>query len=148
MTSHAVIAAARECIGTPFAHQGRILNRALDCAGVAVHAARAVGCTPDEPAAYSRLPNNAMLESWLDRQSFLERAPAAALEPGDLLLMRFTGEPQHLAVYAGPTIIHAYQAVGRVVEHDLDAKWRRRIVRVYRFNSSVRTGHVEGQVQA
>ena len=53
--------------------------------------------------------------------------------PGDLLLMRFAGEPQHLAVFTGETIIHAYQATGRVVEHSLDDKWRRRIVRVYRF---------------
>lgn len=131
MTADDLIAAARECIGTPFMHQGRILGRALDCAGVAVHAARRTGHEVDEPAAYGRLPNNAMLEYWLERQPFLERV--ADLKPGDLLLMRFTGEPQHLAVYAGPTIIHAYQAVGRVVEHDLDAKWRRRIVQAYRF---------------
>ena len=131
MTPAAIIAAARECIGTPFAHQGRILNRALDCAGVAVHAARSVGLEVAEPAAYSRLPNAAMLEWWLDQQAFLGRV--TDMQPADLLLMRFTGEPQHLAVYTGETIVHAYQAVGRVVEHGLDAKWTRRIVRVYRF---------------
>lgn len=131
MTPAAIIAAARECIGTPFAHQGRILNRALDCAGVAVHAARRVGLEVAEPAAYSRLPNAAMLEWWLDQQPFLERV--TDMQPADLLLMRFTGEPQHLAVYTGDTIVHAYQSIGRVVEHGLDAKWRRRIVRVYRF---------------
>ena len=130
MTAEQIIAAARECIGTPFAHQGRILGRALDCAGVAVHVARQWH-EVDEPAAYGRLPNNAMLEYWLERQPFLERV--APPEAGDLLLMRFTGEPQHLAVFTGQTIIHAYQAAGKVVEHDLDAKWRRRIVRAYRF---------------
>ncbi len=132
ITASAIIAAARECLDTPFAHQGRILNRALDCAGVAVHAARAAGLQPEEPAAYGRLPNQAMLETWLDRQPFLARA-GQPLQPGDLLLMRFTGEPQHLALYTGTTIIHAYEAVGRVVEHRLDDKWRRRIVRAYRF---------------
>lgn len=131
MTPAAIIAAARECIGTPFAHQGRILNRALDCAGVAVHAACSVGLEVSEPAAYSRLPNAAMLEWWLDNQTFLERV--TDMQPADLLLMRFTGEPQHLAVFTGDTIVHAYQSIGRVVEHGLDAKWRRRIVRVYRF---------------
>lgn len=136
MTPAAIIAAARECIGTPFSHQGRILNRALDCAGVAVHAARSVGLQVTEPAAYSRLPNAAMLEWWLDQQPYLDRASVADMQPADLLLMRFTGEPQHLAVYTGDTIIHAYQAIGRVVEHGLDAKWRRRIVRVYRFRAA------------
>jgi cell wall-associated NlpC family hydrolase len=130
-TAAAIVAAARECIDTPFVHQGRILNRALDCAGVAVHAARSVGHNVAEPAAYSRMPNAAMLEWWLDQQPFLARA--AVPQAGDLLLMRFTGEPQHLAVFTGENIVHAYQAVGKVVEHILDAKWRRRIVRVYRF---------------
>jgi cell wall-associated NlpC family hydrolase len=133
-TASAIIAAARECLDTPFVHQGRILGRALDCAGVAVHMARRCGKNVNEPAAYSRLPNNAMLEWWLEQQPFLERAAQAAA--GDLLLMRFIGDPQHLAVYTGENIIHAYQAVGRVVEHVLDDKWRRRIVRVYRFKDA------------
>lgn len=131
MTPALIVAAARECIGTPFAHQGRMLNRALDCAGVAVHVAQRWHAV-DEPAAYGRMPNNAMLEYWLERQPFLQ--VAAAAQAGDILLMRFTGEPQHLAICAGDTIIHAYEAIGRVVEHNLDARWRRRIVRVYRFS--------------
>lgn len=133
MTPEDIVAAARACIGTPFMHQGRLLGRALDCAGVAVHAARSVGLDVQEPSAYGRLPNSAMLEWWLDSQTFLVRASMADMQAGDLLLMRFTGEPQHLAVFTGDTIVHAYQAVGRVVEHGLDDKWRRRIVRVYRL---------------
>ena len=118
-----IVAAARECLGTPFAHQGRILNRALDCAGVAVHAAKQCGHEVNEPAAYARMPNNAMLEYWLGQQAFLERAGIHDMQAGDLLLIRFTGD----------NIIHAYESVGKVVEHILDAKWRRRIVAVYRF---------------
>lgn len=146
MTPHDIILAARECLDTPFRHQGRLPGFALDCAGVAVHVARRVGCEPDEPAAYGRLPHGGLLEHWLHRQPFLVRADAP--QAGDLLLMRFAAEPQHLAIHAGATIVHAYQAIGRTVEHDLDAKWRRRIVRVYRFNLSVRQDTVEGQVQA
>ena len=33
-TPGAVIAAARQCLGTPFRHQGRLLSFGLDCAGV------------------------------------------------------------------------------------------------------------------
>jgi hypothetical protein len=47
--------------------------------------------------------------------------------------MRFGNEPQHLAVFEGDNVIHAYESIGRVVEHRLDDKWRKRIVRVYRF---------------
>lgn len=134
MSAAAIVAGARACIGTPFAHQGRILSHALDCAGVAVHAARCAGHEADEPMAYGRMPNNAMLEYWLERQPFLARASTRDLQPGDLLLMHFAGEPQHLAIYTGTGIVHAYEPIGKVVEHDLDAKWRRRIVRAYRFN--------------
>lgn len=126
-----ILTAARECLDTPFRHQGRIPGLALDCAGVAVHVAHSVGCKVDEPGAYSRLPHGGMLESWCERQPFLERAATA--EAGDILLMRFAAEPQHLAICAGETIVHAYESIGRTVEHGLDAKWRRRIVRVYRF---------------
>jgi cell wall-associated NlpC family hydrolase len=48
-------------------------------------------------------------------------------------MMRFTGEPQHVGIYTGDTLIHAYESVGKVVEHRMDDKWLRRIVRVYRF---------------
>ena len=73
-----------------------------------------------------------MIESTLDEQPNLMRVTGKP-QAGDVLLMRFTGEPQHLAIYAGPNIIHSYQTVGKVCEHILDAKWARRIVRVYRF---------------
>lgn len=131
MTPHDIVLAARGCLGTPFRHQGRLPGIALDCAGVAVHVAQSLGCAVDEPRAYGRLPHDGLLESWLDRQPYLVRAAAPAA--GDILLMRFVTEPQHLAVCAGPTIVHAYERIGRTVEHDLDARWRRRIVRVYRF---------------
>jgi cell wall-associated NlpC family hydrolase len=72
------------------------------------------------------------MESALDGQPQLVRVSASDMHAGDLLLMRFSGEPQHLAIYTGDTIIHAYERVGKVVEHGMDAAWRRRIVRVYR----------------
>lgn len=131
MKASAIIEAARECIGTPFVHQGRILNKALDCAGVAVHVFNRMGCEVDQPAAYSRMPNNAMLEYWADRQPYLTRETIP--QAGDILLMKFKSEPQHVAIFTGENLIHAYEAIGRVVEHRLDDKWRKRIVRAYRF---------------
>lgn len=128
-----IVAAARECLGTPFVHQGRLPGRALDCAGVAVHACRQCGLTALEPQGYGRQPHDGMLEMWLERQPFLARAPLADMHAGDLLLMRFTGEPQHIAIATDAGILHSYEKAGRVVEHVLDPRWRKRIVRVYRF---------------
>ena len=133
MTAAEIVAAARECLNTPFQHQGRIVGLALDCAGVAVHVA-SKWHTVEQPPAYGRLPHDAMLEQWIERQPFLARA--ATPQAGDLLLMRFENEPQHLAIHAGETMIHAYQSIGKTVEHNLDDKWRRRIVRAYRFKDA------------
>jgi len=131
MTVDEIIGAARECLGTPFKHQGRIVGLALDCAGVIVHTCERLGITVEQPAAYGRLPHDAMLEFWADKQSFL--CPVAIPKAGDILLMRFTGDPQHVAVFTGENIIHAYEEIGRTVEHRLDARWKKRIVKAYRF---------------
>ena len=133
MTADDILTAARQCIGTPFRHQGRMLGFGLDCAGVAVHAARQAGLGVIEIDGYSRTPANGMLESALDGQPYLEQVAIDDRLPGDLLLMRFAAEPQHIAICAGETIIHAYRAAGKCCEHRLDARWAARIVRAYRF---------------
>jgi cell wall-associated NlpC family hydrolase len=131
MTVEEILSAARECLGTPFVHQGRIVGIALDCAGVIVHTCERLGITVEQPTAYARLPHDAMLESWIDKQDLIW--PVAIPQAGDILLMKFTGDPQHLAIFTGENVIHAYEEIGRTVEHRLDAKWRKRIVRAYRF---------------
>jgi cell wall-associated NlpC family hydrolase len=133
MTADDIIAAARECIGTPFAHQGRVVGVGLDCAGVAVHAVRALGVDVLDFAGYGRTPNKGHLAAAMDAQPMLERVPnIVARSAGDILLMRFLGEPQHVGICTGGGIIHAYEAVGTCCEHDICAKWAARIVRVYR----------------
>lgn len=130
-----IIAAARECLGTPFRHQGRLLGVGLDCAGVAAHVCGRLGFEPVDAVGYARTPAHGLLESTLDRQPFLVHVVDGERQPGDFLLMRFRGEPQHVAVLAEETIIHAYEGVGSCCEHRLDEKWARRIVSVYRFVS-------------
>jgi hypothetical protein len=50
--------------------------------------------------------------------------------------MRFSGDPQHLAICAGDTIIHAWQTVGKVAEHRFTDEWKSRVVRVYEFTGA------------
>ena len=133
MTADEIIAAARACIGTPFLHQGRQPGVGLDCAGVAVHVAGALGCELIDQAGYGRQPAHGMLEAMLDAQPCLQGVTDDAAQAGDVLLMRFKGEPQHLAILAGETMIHAWEAPGLCCEHAIDAKWRARVVRAYRF---------------
>ena len=132
MTAADIIAAARECLGTPFVHQGRLPGQALDCAGLIIQVAKMLGLEHVDHTGYARLPGNGLLESALDTQPGLSRV--SELQPGDVFLMKFSADPQHLGIYGGDTIIHAYQPVGKVCEHGLTDAWRRRIVRIYRFN--------------
>lgn len=130
MTADEVIDAARALLDVPFKHQGRSRS-GLDCAGLIVHVAATLGLDYADHGGYSRSPSNGLLESALDGQPCLERV--ARRQPGDVLLMRFTGEPQHLGIFTGETLIHSYANVGKVCEHRVDEAWARRIVRAYRF---------------
>jgi len=133
MTADDIVAAARACIGTPFAHQGRVLGVGMDCAGVAVHAVREAGFDVMDVPGYGRTPNKEHLAAALDGQPALERVfNISDREAGDILLMRFLGEPQHVGICTGGGLVHAYEAVGKCCEHDICAKWASRIVRVYR----------------
>lgn len=131
MTLEGIVAAARECLGTPFRHQGRVPGVGLDCAGVICHVAHRLGLPYDAPTNYPRDPYQGLLEAALDAQACLQRVDA--LEPGAVLLMRTRREPRHVGIWTGATLIHADETVGRVCEHGLDAGWLRRVVRVYRY---------------
>ena len=133
MLAEAILAAARAAIGTPFRHQGRAPGAALDCAGLAVHAAQEAGLTVTDLVGYADRPRGGALEAALDAQPCLQRIPVPDARAGDLLLMKFSGDPQHLAIHGGDTIIHAYAQVGKTCEHDWTPEWRSRVVRAYRF---------------
>lgn len=129
-----VISAARVCIGTPFRHQGRLPGVGLDCAGLGIVAAKAVGIEIKDFSGYPRLPFDGMLKKMFDEQDCLRQLSINNAMPGDVLLMRISAAPQHVAIlsYNG-FMIHAYQGVGKVVEQRIDDFWKRKIVAAYRF---------------
>lgn len=123
---------ARECLKTPFRHQGRICGKSLDCAGVIIHVAKSLGFSPEDIKAYGRSPSRGTLMTTLDSQSCIYQV--CHMLPGDILLMKFGSEPQHLAIYTDAnTIIHGYSKVGYVCEHRLSSMWKGKIVKIYRF---------------
>ena len=128
-----VITAARTYLGVPFRHQGRTPPLALDCAGLFVVVCRDLGLPVDDEQGYARTPYKGLLEQAIARQPFLARVPTHEMREGDVPLLRFAGEPQHIAIHAGDTMIHAYEHSGRVVEHRLADVWRARVVHAYRF---------------
>ena len=104
---------ARACLETPFVHQGRVLGVGMDCAGVVAHAVSAAGLPVNDVFGYTRAPMGGLLKQTLDSHSFVRRIPVSETPvAGDILLMHFGNEPQHLAIAGETTIVHAYQNVG------------------------------------
>ena len=131
--AHNMVLAARECLGTPFQHQGRVPGVGLDCVGVAIYAAREVGLNPVDVQGYGETPNNGALRTALNSQPDLESVPLKDTpQEGDILLFRLRKEPQHVGICTGTGVIHAYSVVGMCCEHDLCSKWLSRIVGIYR----------------
>lgn len=138
MTADDLLATARLALGTPFRHQGRIVGRGLDCAGLLIHVLREAGIEHRDREGYARLPSNGQLEAALDEHvemGILIRVPVSEMRAGDFVLMKFEGEnaARHLGIHAGKTLIHSWAIARKVCEHDFDATWQRRVVRAYRL---------------
>lgn len=130
------ISAARGYVKTPFHHGGRLPGVGLDCIGVIVCAAATCGLLHSDIEAYPLRPNGQLT---LALNTQLVRVPDALA--GDVLLMSFSGEPHHVALFTGPTIIHAYITVKRCVEQPMADLWQKRIRGVYRFREFACPAH-------
>lgn len=128
-----MIAAARDCLGTPFHHQGRVALRGLDCIGLIVHALREAGVRVADNTGYGRMPDGNRLKENLLAHGFTETQAAM---PGDVLLMRFHRIPQHVGLMvAENAFIHAYAMQRKVIETQLLPGWQARITGIYRLTT-------------
>lgn len=138
-TSNDLILTARQCLKTPFHHQGRVPGIGLDCGGLIVHIARTHNLRYNDVMGYSREPDGWSLEACLDSQPGLTHVTCStelARKAGDILLLWINRKhiPRHLAILSTPTrMIHTCAMVQRVVENDVDERWEKRIHKVYRF---------------
>ncbi len=127
-----IIDAARQTLGTQFLHQGRVVGRGIDCAGVLVHVLRSLDLPHTDERGYPRTPYKGLIRSILESQPCLQKISKTEMQPGDVLLMKFAYEPQHVAIYCGDTMIHAWAVPGKCVEHGFTDEWRRRVTDVFR----------------
>ena len=132
-----IIIAARDCIGTPFVPQGRLPGVGLDCAGLILHALQAGGITIDDVASYTIPPDPTLLIDALAQGGFMQQDQ---IMPGAVLLFRFQGRAQHLALaISDNTMIHAFAPARHVVETDIGSAWRQRLLGSY-YVTSLRSG--------
>lgn len=129
-------------IGTPFRHRGRTKS-GVDCIGLLAVTLAEMGEIIIDKKVYGREPRNDKLKESVDAnlgKPIYDRITLKSkkdLEMADIVLMRFNQEPHHIAVVnkVGEkyTLIHAYGAAEKVVEHGLDADWYDKITHVYRL---------------
>ena len=129
ISRHAILAEAREWIGTPYQHQASVKGAGCDCLGLIRGVWRALhGGEPEAAPAYT--------PDWAERageetllaaaQRHLQELPIAQASPGDVLLFRMDAQSpaKHAAILdeAG-RLIHAYW--GRAVVRSRFAPWWR-----------------------
>lgn len=135
MEPRSVVTVARTFIGTPYLHQGRSPGNGLDCIGVPILVCRTLGLLPKtfDFLSYGR-----------DGSGKLETIVAQYCNPldsprlGALLLFKAVPNQtvaQHAAICSdwdgGLGMIHAYQNIGSVREHELIRFWLDRLMGVY-----------------
>lgn len=138
ISRHAILAEARDWIGTPYLHQASARGAGCDCVGLVRGVWRALfGAEPEAAPAYTpdwadRDGGEALLAA--ARRHLCEVSPGSAA-PGDVLLFRMdTLSPiKHAAILdEGDHIIHAYW--GRSVVRSRFAHWwRARLAAAFKF---------------
>jgi cell wall-associated NlpC family hydrolase len=116
-----VIEEARSWVGVPFRHQGRDYS-GIDCVGLPIVVGQSLGLFDQrlDIANYGRLPTGELVERLREHCRPIPRAV-----PGALVVIAWTKLAAHVAVFTGETLIHAYESVGRVVEHGYRGRWIR-----------------------
>ncbi|MCP4102774.1 MAG: hypothetical protein GY750_15350 [Lentisphaerae bacterium] len=125
-----IVDEARSWLGIPFKHQGRTID-GVDCVGLVIVVAHALGLSDFETHQYSRHPSPTMMGRILDAE--MVRIKISEALPGDVYWMRFFKDPQHLAIISDKGIIHSFSNVKKVTEHRIDKRWKNRIMGAYRF---------------
>lgn len=128
VTRQQVIVAARSYLGVRWKHQGRS-RLGIDCLGLLIAVASDLGLSAHDSTDYPRIPDGFRLM----RELNTHLRPVSECDVGDVLLMRFNTNPQHVAIKTDVGIIHSYANARKVVEHGLDATWSSRIVCAYQF---------------
>ena len=120
----AMVAAAREWIGTPWVHQQRLKGVAVDCVGLVIGIGRELGmCAPDfDVNGYGRRPDGTLLAQCAQ---LMRHIPRDTMQPGDVIVVATDSAPCHMGIlgdyrHGGLSLIHAAMGgLNRVVEHRL-----------------------------
>jgi cell wall-associated NlpC family hydrolase len=134
-----VVKLARNALGTPWRHQGRLAGHGLDCVGLLVYVARELELEGGNHSNtnYGHFPDQGRVMYELGE--YLDPIEFADVMPGDVALVADDGTHSvHTGILAvdatgALTMIHAAAKNRRVVEQLFDEDLRRKFRRAYRF---------------
>lgn len=127
-----VVAKAREYVGTPYHHQGRVKGHGVDCIGLIFCIFGELGIDGFDKQEYRncrRSPPRG--EGMLRDFDVVCGTRLCDVEPGDLAVFWInttSRRPQHVALVTDYGLLHTYSDVGRVVEHLFAPEWRERFI--------------------
>ncbi len=141
-----IVEQARSWLGTKYQHQGRLKHKGCDCIGFILGVAEELDLKSIngqklkqyDKTDYARIPDGQLLYQTL--ASHLQEVAVSEMQAGDMVLMRFRKDPQHLGIltdyhHGGLGLIHCYAEASKVVEHRFDPIWHSRLVAAFRFAS-------------
>jgi cell wall-associated NlpC family hydrolase len=141
VTREAIVAEARDWIGTPFHHQAFRKGAGCDCIGLVAGVGLALGIDGarewhdcEACHQYGRPPNPRFLVEMANR--FLVRREIGNWRLADILVMSFEREPMHFAIVSGRdplSVVHALFGAGETVEHRIDQVWAARVRMCYGY---------------
>jgi cell wall-associated NlpC family hydrolase len=134
ITRDDIVTEAKSWIGTPYAHQGRRKGSFVDCVGLVMGVARKLDISDYEYKAYSMTPNPRLLRNLCDENLvLLGTRGAVELQPGNVLLLKWSRFPQHMGIVSSinpPYMIHAMREIEVCAEQEVNEN---DIVAIYDF---------------
>lgn len=135
------VAIAREYLGTPYHHQGRVKGHGIDCIGLLVCVGWEQGSlAPDvDVTGYARVPDGLSLMCHLHRH--LDPIDKMDMRPSDVICVAYDKWPQHVGilgnyVHGGLSMIHADNHRGKVIETRLMFSDYMRFVAAFRWRNT------------
>ncbi len=127
-----IVSKAREFLGTPYHHQGRVKGGGVDCAGLVICVAHELGLSAYDINNYPRKSDGIELKQLFNKNAILTKKK----DIGNIILLQIKQVPQHCGIMGIKddfmTLIHACRKRKKVVEIELTQNYINQIVSIYK----------------
>ena len=123
---------ARTWLGTKWVHHQSKKGIGCDCVGFLYGVAEEAKINlPPIPKPYPRLPKHNDIKTYLETNFTI----TDTIEKDTILLIEYNGIYCHVAIATSEnTMIHADSSHKKVIEHEIDEYWLKRIKEIYKIN--------------